>query len=245
MASTVWVKVMGFTDVERHSINTLLRLSQLQEPSYSLWTRDAPSPPQVALIDVDSYEAGLELASPSFNPNMKLICVGSEPLGQAWQSLARPIDWVALVRIFDGLFGSQGQTDIDTDFDDALPRIVPPGVRVSLLVGLPRDEGFYLRARLALAGFTDVDEVDTNEQALAHTVRRHYNLVVVRLDLAEPDPWVLLAALKNLPEPPHALVVATTSPSWAGMEQAEQMGCMATLEIPFSPEQVWGLLHKV
>jgi len=247
MSSIIWVKVVGFRDVERHSINTLLRLSENRSPAYALWTRDAPALPQVMLLDVDSYEAGLELASPNFNANLKLICVGSEPPGHAWRSFARPVDWEALVRVLDGLFGSPSP---DKDFDVTTIIPVPPGVRVSLVVGMSLDERMYLRARLALAGLTDVDEVQTPEQARERTSHRSYDLVIVGLDAASAaegadDPWALVELFKQLPEPPHAIVVATATPSWAVMERAESMGCLGLLEIPFNPQQVLGLLQKV
>jgi hypothetical protein len=73
MASVVWVKVVGFSDTERHSINTLLRLSEGACPTYVLWTPDTQAAPNVLLLDADSYEAGLEMVSPRFNSNVKYI----------------------------------------------------------------------------------------------------------------------------------------------------------------------------
>lgn len=245
MASVVWVKVVGFNDVERHSLNTLFRLSERIFPSYVLWTRDAPSPPRVVLMDMDSYEAELELASPSFNPHIKLICVGDRPPADAWRVFARPVEWPALVQVLDGLFSNQGDVDVDIGLDAEMEKPVPPGVRVSLLVGLLPEERMYMRARLAIAGLTDVDEADTAAQALERTRHRRYNLVVLSLDVTDSDPWVLVDALNNLPEPPHAVVVATGAPTWFNMERAEQQGCMGLLEIPFNPRQVVDLLQKV
>ena len=245
MAAVVWVKVVGFSDVERHSLNTLFRLSERMLPSYALWTRDAPSPPRVVLMDMDTYEAELELASPSFNPHIKLICVGDRPPSDAWRAFARPVDWPALVQVLDSLFLNQGDVDIDIGLHTEAGKPVPPGVRVSLLVGLLPEERMYLRARLAIAGLTDVDEAQTVAQAMECSQRRRYNLVVLSLDVTDSDPWVLVDALNNLPEPPHAVVVATGAPTWAKMERAEQQGCMGLLEIPFNPRQVVSLLQKV
>lgn len=245
MAAVVWVKVVGFTDVERHSLNTLFRLSERMVPSYVLWTREAPSPPHVVLLDMDSYEAELVLASPNFNPHIKLICVGDKPPADAWRAFARPVDWPALVQVLDSLFSTQGDIDIDIGVHTGGEKTVPPGVRLSLLVGLLPEERMYLRARLAIAGLTDVDEVDTAAQALERIQHRRYNLVVLSLDVTDSDPWALVAALNSLPEPPHAVVVATGAPTWSNMERAEQQGCMGLLEIPFNPRQVVDLLHKV
>lgn len=245
MASVVWVKVVGFSDTERHSLNTLFRLSERAFPTYALWTPETQAAPNVMLLDVDSYEAGLEMVSPSLNSNLKYISVGAQPIGNAWRSFTRPVDWPALIQVLDGLFAAQGEVDVDIGLYNDIDKPAPPGVRVSLLVGMSREEQLYLRARLAIAGLTDVDEVDTMQEADACTVERRYDLVVVGLDGQDTDPWELVESLKHLPEPPQAVMVTTHTPSWRSMERAEQFGCLGLLEIPFSPQQVMGLLHKV
>jgi len=243
--ASIWVKVVGFSDQERHSLNTIFRLSERHTPSYALWSKESPSPPRVALIDVDSYEAGLEMASPNFNANLKLICVGAEPPPEAWRTFARPVDWVALVQELDRLFAPQEDLDIDLGFGEASERTVPPGVRVCLLVGMLREERLYLRARMALAGLTEVDEAETAGEASTRLAQRHYDFVVVSLELADADPWPLVQELKGATAPTRTVIVATQAPTWAAMEQAEQLGCLGLLEIPFNPKQVLGLLKKV
>lgn len=245
MASVIWVKVVGFGDMERHSINTMFRLSEGAFPTYALWTPETQAAPNVLLLDVDSYEAGLEMVSPSFNAHLKCICVGDAPVGNAWRSFSRPVDWSALIHALDGLFSAQGDVDIDVGLDNDADKPVPPGVRVTLVVGMSLEERLYLRARLAIAGLTDVDEVDNAQEANALTVERRYDVVVVSLDAKGSDPWELVESLKHLPEPPHAVLVATRKPSWRSMERAEQLDCLGLLEIPFNPQQVVGLLHKV
>ncbi len=239
----VWIKVVGFSDPERHTLNTLFRLSERQIPSYALWGPEVPFPPQVALIDVDSYEAGLEMASPNFNPHLKLICVGTEPPPEAWRSFTRPVDWSALVRELGHLFVQQPDVDIDLGFDEG--KAVRPGVKVCLLVGMAREQRLYLRARLALASLTEVDEAETAGQAGALATQRHYELVVVGLELQDTDPWLLVQALKSQTVPIRSVIVATAFPCWSAMERAEQLGCVGLLDIPFNPRQVLDLLRKV
>lgn len=244
MSSIVWVKVVGFSAIERHSLNTLFRLSSHQAPEYCLWTPDAPVPPQVSLIDMDCHEAEVELASPAFNSHAKIICVGGKTHEHAWSTFARPVDWNAMVQVLDGLFSTQGYVDVDTGFD-SMDTDVPPGVRVTLLVGLKQEERMYLRARLSLAGLTDVDETGTAEQASSAVARRHYDVVVVSLELSDADPWALVQTFQGMLAPPQAIMVATEHPSWPAMEKAEKLGCTGLLEIPFNPPQVLGLLQKV
>ena len=240
----IWVKVVGFTDVERHSLNTLFRLSVRRSPCYALWTPEHPSPPHVALIDVDSYEAGLELASPMRNPHLKLICVGSDPPAQAWRTFSRPVDWHGLVRSLDSLFASLAQVDVDLDLGSPQDKPVPPGVRVAMLVGFPVEQGLYLRARLALAGMTDVDDAASAASASEFLTRRHYELLIVSTELTDADPWALVRSLQGLVAPPRSVIVATRTSTWATMEQAEQLGCLGLLEIPFNPQQVSSLLNR-
>ena len=245
MASNISVKVIGFQDAERHSLNTLFRLSVQREAVYSLWTSDGSSPPQVALIDMDSYQSELEMASPSFNSNLKLICVGETSVPHAWRSFQRPIDWKALVETLDELFVVPPAADIDIDLGAGTDRAVRPGVKVSLLAGLTREDRLYLRARLAVAGMTEVDEAETAEAALIKANHRHYDLAIVGLELNTDAPWSLVQALKSLPTPVESVIAVTANPSWKTMEEAEMHACTGLLEIPFSPRQILAILRKV
>jgi CheY-like chemotaxis protein len=245
MAASTWVKVVGFSDVERHSLNTLFRLSERLAPSYALWTPELPSQPHVALIDLESYEGKLEMASPRFNPNLKMISVGPVASPNAWRSFHRPVDWTALVKVLDGLFASHDNLDFDMGADAAVEKTDPPGVKISLLVGLSREDRLYLRARLSLAGMTEVDEVGTAAEAGVKLTQRQYDMVVVSLDLIDADPWMLVQSLKDMTRPVRSVVVATDAPSWRAMEMAEKLDCAALLEIPFVPQQLRDLLQKV
>lgn len=237
------VKVLGFTDVERHSLNTLFRLSTRRVPAYQLWTAGCGLAPAVALIDVDSYEASVEMESPSFNPHLRVIAIGSKPSATVWRSFPRPVDWVTLVRELDALFA----VDIDIDIDvwsSTLPG-VPLGVTVCLVVGLSPEDRLYLRARLALAGHTEMDEAMSAIQASEHLAKRHYDLLIIGLELEDADPWAMVEALYDMPTPPRSVILATRFPTWHAIDRAEQLGCAGLLEIPFSPQQVMGLLQKI
>jgi CheY-like chemotaxis protein len=244
MPANTWVKVLGFSDVERHSLNTLFRLSERLNPAYALWTSDQPSQPHVVLIDLDSYEGGMELASPRFNSNQKFICVGDNPPPTAWRSFQRPVDWSALVRVLDELFVAPPDIDIALDPDPA-GKSVPPGVRTALLVGLSRGDALYLRARLSLAGITEVDDVETAALAAQKLNQRQFDLVVVSLELIDADPWALVQALVGESRSARSVIVATDAPSWRAMEHAERLGCTGLLEIPFVPQQVLDLIQKI
>jgi CheY-like chemotaxis protein len=246
VAFQIWVKVIGFSDAERNSLNTLFRLSATNDTTYQLWNTQSSSAPHVALIDGDSYEADLEVASPSFNTHLKCIYVGTNPGPQAWRFFARPVDWSALVQSLHELFESRELIDLDLDTEHMSINEPPPGLKISLLVGPSREDHMYLRARLSLAGLTQVDEALSTPEAMGMLAERHYDLVVLSLKMQDTDPWALVQMLKDqtLRTSPSVLL-ATTTPSWPIMERAERMGCVGLLEIPFNPRQVQNLLLKI
>lgn len=199
--------------------------------------------PHLALIDVESYEAGLALASPGLNRNLKLICVGTGAPAHAWRVFSRPLNWTAVLHAMDQLF-AHGGVDIDLDIEGQGSSVIPPGVRLTLLVDRSRDERLYLRARLSLAGLIEVDEVDSVGQAMAKVRERHYDLVVVDVDTPD-DPWGLVERLVAHDPPIGSVVVTTTNNSWQMHERAEQAGCRAVLEKPYDPGHVFRVLQMV
>ncbi|RYG07811.1 MAG: response regulator, partial [Burkholderiales bacterium] len=102
-ARTVFVKVFGFGDAERHALNTVFRLSQEGPVAYQLWSADAPGPAEVLLMDGESWETGVELASPLFEL-LPLIWVGDYPPAQAVQVFSRPLRWPEVIDAMDRLF---------------------------------------------------------------------------------------------------------------------------------------------
>jgi CheY-like chemotaxis protein len=256
MGLTVFVKVVGFGEVERHAINTMFRLSQEHEPTYNLWTPDAPLPPQLALVDVDSYGWALELASPATSASLKLICIGNLPPEHAWRAFKRPILWPDIVATMDSLFlteaivRDEGALDIDIDLLADAPAPAPPtrpapGIRHALLVDPVREHRMYLRARLALAGLVVAEEAQTGAQALELAGQRHFDLVITSLDLYDISGWKLIEQLVALEPAIGAVVLTMQDASWHAHEQAEQAGCRGVLVRPFDPLQVHQLLQRV
>lgn len=103
----------------------------------------------------------------------------------------------------------------------------------------------YLRARLALAGYTEVDDAATGALALDLARKRHYDLVFVGLDIPDLDGWALIRQLVTLEPAIGSVVVTTTDTSWHMREYAEQSGCRALLEKPYDPLKVVELLQIV
>jgi len=244
MASSILVKVVGFGEAERHSLNTLFRLSEGSELTYALWTNEASRAPDVVLIDVDSPLAAVEMAEPESTSDVKRICVGEMPVESAWRSFKRPVDWGALVGVLDAVFVAELQPSFDSTLIDNQEDFGQER-KVCLLVGFNREDGFYLRARMALAGLCDVDEAESVIDANAELKHRHYALVVVNLGLNDLGTWGFVQALAGWNTPKRAVMVATDAPNRKTLELAEQFGCTGVLNMPFEPQQVMGLLQRV
>ncbi|MBK7549691.1 MAG: hypothetical protein IPI20_18610 [Rhodoferax sp.] len=133
----------------------------------------------------------MELASPGQNRNLKLIWVGAGATGTAWRVFGRPLDSTAAVQAMDDLF-AKGAVDIDLDpRDKPPPSPSRPAFGKHWWLTLARWRQAYLRARLALAGLIDVDEADAVSQAQIKLRERHYDIVLVNVDMLD-DPWSLV-----------------------------------------------------
>jgi CheY-like chemotaxis protein len=100
MAQRIYIKVVGFSDEERHALNTLFRLSEQCLIMYQLWSPTARAPAGMALLDGGSYEARLEAESP-LNRQIKLLWIGDDAPPQVWRSLARPFAWPEVIEALD------------------------------------------------------------------------------------------------------------------------------------------------
>ena len=101
MDSPVLIKVIGFSDIERHALNSLLRISQQRNPSFDLWTAAATASPTALLIDGRMVQADSEtLQATAMHPRARVLWFGAYPPVQAWRVFDRPIPWV---RVLDAL----------------------------------------------------------------------------------------------------------------------------------------------
>ncbi|MES2509846.1 MAG: response regulator [Pseudomonadota bacterium] len=120
----IFVRVFGFSDVERHALNTVFRLSASRPVEYAHWTEDARVKPQAALVDGDSWEASIELANPG-NDKLKVIWVGERPSSTAALVFSRPLQWSAILQGLDGLYAPelapQAELAPTLDFDLSAP----------------------------------------------------------------------------------------------------------------------------
>lgn len=249
MAEQVFVKVLGFDDAERHALNTLFRLSEAGPVHYLLWAPDAPAAAQLALVDGDSYEAQLALGLQQ-DAAPQLIWVGDNPPASALRTFTRPLHWPHVVQAMDSLFGILPDLDLDLAFDvvtseEAWPDTAPPGqpevpARRVLVINPNLQERLYLRARLALAQLTDVDEAVTGAEGLACLSKAHYHLVIADSELADVA-WVLRELRGARPAIAH-LVFCAPSSLWR--LRGRLQGATAWVK-PYDPAQLHALLQRV
>ncbi len=248
MAQRVFVKVVGFSAAERHTLNTVFRLSEERDIMYSLWVWGAPEAPRLLLVDGGSAEAVTEAASGA-GAAARLVWVGPHAPPNAWRVLQRPIAWTEVLHGMDEFFGSSEALDFDlgpgTDAMDTQPPEPVPQPRRALVASPDREHRLYLRARLALAGLAMVDEVETGPQALALAQRQPYCLAIVEHDLPHIDAWSVLKGLRaNALQRPE-VIVARSGGGLRDRLRARLGGAAAFLDTAADPVTLHDVLRRV
>lgn len=199
----IYVGVVGFSDVERHALNTVFRLSETRELSYAPWVplvapgvKSPAMNAEVMLVDGESAEG--VLFHVKVMPGQRLIWVGTGAPAHAWRVLDRPIQWVNVLNDLDAVYAARQADSGFLDLDVTRPAPLdldlepdPAPVRRALLVGLSGQDRLTLRARLAALAVPEIDEVD-NTEATMDLMRKHpYCCGVFNLDNPHLDAWSL------------------------------------------------------
>jgi len=200
----IYVGVVGFSDMERHALNTVFRLSEERELSYAPWVPmmapGAKSPTmgaEVMLVDGDSAEAVLSHAK-AMPAGQRLIWVGPGAPAHAWRVMERPIRWASVLHDLDAVFAARQADSGFLDLDVTRPAPLdldlessPEPVRRALLVGLSGQDRLALRSQLAGVAVAEIDEVDTTEVTMDLMRRHPYCCGVFNLDNPHLDAWSL------------------------------------------------------
>lgn len=264
----IFVKFYGFSEAERHALDTAFRLSETHDTVYSAWIPQAAgeaAAPDILLMEGDSWEAVLELAKPEHDA-LKLIWVGEGAPAQAWRVFPAPVRWSAVLETLDAEFAPLTSKALSADLDlthehdldvvlddvgddtqpselDGDTEVVPP--RRVLLVDASRDDRLYLRAKLASEGLHEVDEASCGAEALGLLAAQNYHLVVADLGLRDMDGKTLIKAIgKTQPALPH-LIVTDAASSWMNRVRAYFAGAEACLTKPLHPGVLKNLLQKL
>ncbi len=212
----IHVGVVGFSDVERHALNTIFRLSEEREVAYAPWiplvaqgTGISVTGPEVVLVDGDSAEAVLFHARPS-PEGQRVIWVGEDAPDHAWRVLTRPMSWSSLLEDLDAVYAARqvdsGLLDLDITSPGGLEELLDNAlvpIRRALLVGLDAGDKILLQNQLAAVGVEEVDAPRSTEQAVDWIARHQYQCGAFNIDNHQVDAWLLsrLFAERN----PHAM----------------------------------------
>jgi hypothetical protein len=215
----IFVGVVGFSDVERHALNTVFRLSNERELSYAPWTplvapgaSVAGTAAQVVLVDGDSAEAVLSHAKET-PTGQRLIWIGSDAPEHAWRVHERPIQWANVLHDLDSVYTASqvdsGLVDLDVSVPlplEALAGESVPALKRVLVVGLDEQDRATLRHQFALPGEFHLDEVLDTEAAIECLGRHDYCCGVFNLDNLQVDVWSLAGLFRR--RFPDAMTVA-------------------------------------
>ena len=240
MAQRVFIKVVGFSDEERHALNTVFRLSEQCLTMYQLWTPSAPEPPRVALLDGQSWEARVEAESPRHR-DLRVFWIGAHAPASVWRAFPRPLSWHHVIEALDQLFAPDAGVDPDPDHgpDSVMSQ------KQALIVSADRNQRLYLRARLALARVTLADEAETGVQALELARARQYDLALVDCKLADTDPWILLRQLRQGDKAIRHVAMMQAQRSMSERMRAWLGGADALLENPPHPGRLDAWLSRI
>lgn len=117
--------------------------------------------------------------------------------------------------------------------------------KLTLVIDPSKEDRFYLRARLALAGRTQVHEADTALQGLDLVRQNYFDLVIVNLEVPDMEGWELVRQLVGLEPEVGPVVVTSANGSDDLQDLAEAAGCRDALAKPFDPFQVQTVLLKI
>ncbi len=257
MMQRVFVRVVGFSGVERHALNTMFRLSQdRQSPrewSYEAWIDSAPTAPRLALIDGASPDASEALAEIDALGGIGIIWVGSISPAKAWGAFQRPLIWPTVLASMDEYFTPRDQLDVDFG-DDTWPSVLEStgahmfpehDLRRALLADADGPTRLYLRTKLGSYGITHIDEAANVLEARdflspERLKRMGYDIVIVDLDLPGGDAWSVVANTGNS----RLKLVTQNRLALTSRMTAKVNGC-AAMGKPLDPSRLNELLEKI
>ncbi len=257
----IYIRVTGFTNVERHALNTVFRLSQEagtgRSLSYEPWMPGQPELASLALVDGASGAAAQELQLVLDETDMGLIWVGAITPAKAWRSFTRPLRWPDILTAMDMYFQPDQNQDQDLDYDLGLETLpaqldaqslsaglynlpAAPAIKRALIADADGPTRMYLRTMLAAVHITHVDEVSSVQQAHAKMANYSYCFVSIDLGLTDNDPWQAVTAARA------AAVVLVTANSMGLVTQLNaKVNGFTALQKPLDRNKLTPLLLKL
>jgi CheY-like chemotaxis protein len=248
MVQRVLIKVAGFTDAERQTLNLLVRLSEDSDRVFVLWAPDLALPPVLAVVDGEAPDAAAQL---SFcrDGQIPLIWIGPAPPPQALRSFERPLAWPDVVDSIDEILGV-GPPPIDLGFGDSdamdtqPSQLEPPAPRALIAAG-DLSQRLYLRARLALAGLTQADDAVDATQMRDWIRAQHYVVALVDFELPGAQGWAFIRELARLGPEPTRVIVIKDGLSLVDRWHGRRAGVAGLFDKPPDPVRLAALLEQL
>lgn len=245
MPQRIYIKVVGFSDEERHALNTIFRLSEQCPVVYQLWTPEAEEPPQMAFLDGQSWEARVDAESP-LNEDIKIMWVGGDPHERTFRAFQRPISWPDVVQSMELVFRPATEVDLDLGEDaDNAPSAEQMQDKRALIVSPIRTDRLYLRARLALARLTAADDAESGRHALELVRDTQYDVALVDFGLPDMQALDLVRELRQGRRSIPHVAVTKAGRSLPEHVKAWMAGAEALLDKPPHPRRLNELLKRV
>lgn len=233
------VALLGFTPVERHQMQTVLRLAGARTVRYRLV--DDAAEAELAVADADDEAA---MASVRSRGLVALLVGQSQPDGAA--RLARPINVAQVVRSLDTLVrrGSPPTPAPVPRAPDAPARVPRPRARVLLAAGEHAGTRLLL-SPLQRAG-CEVQRVHSGAEAIERARTGGFQLVVIDAALDGLDGYHACRSIKRRAEadgsPAPTVVLIAAGPAAVNRVRAELAGADRLLEPPFDGDELLALL---
>lgn len=243
MTQRVVVKVVGFTDVERHALNTLFRLAEEGAVAYAPWVETEVQQPQIVLVDARVADAS-SAADVALAAGQTLIWVGPDAPAHTVTVFQRPLVWPEVIQAMDAIVGPVLDFDLDLDAFDTQP---PPDAAVPrvLIASADRDQRLYMRAKLSLAGLTQADEAATSAQALELVRTQAYAFALVDFRVTGDASWDFFRSLRESSAALRHVIVTKRRPTFVERMKARAAGAAAVFDSPPHPGKLHDLLLRL
>ncbi|MBT0571034.1 hypothetical protein KIK84_11900 [Curvibacter sp. CHRR-16] len=244
---TVWVKAIGLGAADAESVETALRLGGGQGLHYrALKHGQDEDEAHVVIMDADSFEAGMALLSLPDHIPPRIIRVGGSATQPGASQLARPLVGTDLLALLDSWF-DDASPSTPSPMNSTISISARPVVRQVLLAHLPLEEAMYLRARMALAYITDLEELHAIPTWLEQkqTPQHVWQYAFVYVHGEQPVAWQWLQALRSMEFKPEK-VVAILAPGYSHWGEAcLRKGCDHVLQAPLQPAALIACLQSL
>ena len=120
------IRVIGLSDVERHALNSVVRLSVGRNPSYTIW-QTGDGRPDILFLDASHVDAQKVAQSNRERPD-HILWLGQGMPDYVHHQIQRPIAWAHLLEKMDAIIVHNAPTMPPSDFAaSAIPTASAPG----------------------------------------------------------------------------------------------------------------------